>query len=76
MTTLELIQVELGKVPEERLGELYAIIRNFTTSQQATSSAPGIMEKLSRIRIQGPPDFSENFELYMSGEKKFDEDIH
>jgi len=76
MTTMELIQAEIGKVPEERLGELYAIIRNFASLQKATSSSPGIMERLSEIRFQGPADFSENFELYISGEKSFDEDIH
>jgi hypothetical protein len=30
------------------------------------------LEALSRIQIDAPPDFSENFELYASGEKKFE----
>ena len=75
MTTLELIQVEIGKIPEERLGELYGIIREFAASKPATSR-PGIMAKLREVRIEAPEDFATNLDLYLSGEKSVGEDIH
>jgi hypothetical protein len=75
MTTLELIQAEIGKIPEERLGELYGIIREFAASKPATPR-PGIMAKLREVRIEAPEDFATNLDLYLSGEKSVDEDIH
>ncbi|MCX7013335.1 MAG: hypothetical protein NTW86_12405 [Candidatus Sumerlaeota bacterium] len=75
MTTREMIQAEIGKIPEDRLSELYGIIRTFVASNSA-SSRPGIMTKLRQIRIQGPADFATNLDLYLSGEKSADEDLH
>ncbi|MGB9182090.1 MAG: hypothetical protein WCB68_22870 [Pyrinomonadaceae bacterium] len=68
MITKEEIKSEIEKVPEERLAELYQIIKAFTQSRPA-SSKPTLMSKLRRIRISAPPDFSENIDLYLSGEK-------
>ncbi len=68
MVTKEEIKSEIERVPEERLTELYQIVRRFTQSKP-TSSNPTLMSKLRRIRINAPPDFSENIDLYLSGEK-------
>ena len=68
MITKEEIKSEIEKVPEERLAELYQIVRRFTQSRPL-SSPPTLMSKLRRVRISAPPDFSENFDLYLSGEK-------
>jgi len=68
MVTREEIKSELEKVPEERLAELYQLVRDFTQSQPS-SSEPTLMSKLKRIRINAPPDFSENIDLYLTGEK-------
>lgn len=69
MATREEIKSEIEKVPEERLAELYKIVRDFTNSQPVSSNKPTLMSKLRRIRISGPPDFSENIDLYLTGEK-------
>ena len=66
MVTKEEIKSEIEKVPEERLAELYQIVRAFT---RPASSGPTLMSKLRRIRIDAPPDFSENIDLYLTGEK-------
>lgn len=66
MITKEEIKSEIEKVPEERLAELYQIVRRFT---KPTSSKPTLMSKLRCIRIDAPPDFSENINLYLTGEK-------
>jgi hypothetical protein len=75
MTTIELIQDAIAKIPEERLGELYGLIREFVASKPA-SRRPGIMAKLGEVRIEAPADFATNLDLYLSGEKSVGEDIH
>lgn len=68
MVTKEEIKSEIEKVPEERLSELYGIVRRFARTEEP-QSAPSLMSKLRKIRINAPPDFSENVDLYLSGEK-------
>jgi len=68
MITKEEIKSEIERVPEERLAELYRIVQRFAQSKP-TPSTPTLMSKLRRIRINAPPDFSENIDLYLSGEK-------
>ena len=79
MSTTELIEDEISKVPQEDLDDLYAVIRKFNavrdhppTNGVAARNGEGLFEMLRRIKIQGPPDFSENLDLYLSGEKVFD----
>ena len=74
MTTRELIQAEIGKIPEERLDELYALIRGFVASK-AGSPGRGVMAKLREVRIEAPPDFAANLDLYLSGEKSVGENV-
>ena len=68
MATKEKIKSEIEKVPEERLAELYQVARRFTQVRPVASQAT-LMSKLRRVRISAPPDFSENLDLYLSGEK-------
>ncbi|HVG29070.1 MAG TPA: hypothetical protein VM864_05060 [Pyrinomonadaceae bacterium] len=68
MATKEEIKSEIEKVPEERLAELYQVVKGFTRSKPK-SSEPSLMSKLRRVRISAPPDFSENIDLYLTGEK-------
>lgn len=68
MITKEEIKSEIERVPEERLAELYRIVQRFTQAKPVPSE-PTLMSRLKRIRIVAPPDFSENIELYLSGEK-------
>ncbi|NUQ65005.1 MAG: hypothetical protein HUU20_21280 [Pirellulales bacterium] len=75
MTTRELIEAEIGKIPEDRLDELYGLIRDFAGAK-AASARPGIMAKLREVRIEAPSDFAANLDLYLSGEKSVPEDIH
>ena len=68
MATKEEIKSEIEKVPDERLAELYRLVKRFTEAKPV-SSQPTLMSKLRRIRIDAPADFSENIDLYLSGEK-------
>jgi len=59
MAIREEIKSEIEKVPDERLAELYRIVKRFTESQPI-SAQPTLMSKLKRVRISAAADFSEN----------------
>ncbi len=81
MSKKDLIKTELEKLDEQGLGELYEFAKRLADKQSQVPEQPGptqpesIMTKLRKIKIQGPPDFSENLDLYTSGAKSFD-DVH
>jgi hypothetical protein len=68
MTTKELIATEIGTLNEKDLSELYTLIKKFTDSKKRAVS-PSLMSKLKRVKINAPPDFARNLDLYVSGEK-------
>ncbi len=71
MTTKELLLKEIEQLDEEELEPLFALIHQFL-ERRGADPAVGFLERLSEIRIDGPEDFSENFDLYLSGEKSLD----
>jgi hypothetical protein len=75
MTTKELIQAELDRVSEEDLDELYKLVKNFAESKKIGANE-SFMSKLRSIKIDAPEDYSANFDLYVSGEKSADPDLH
>lgn len=75
MTTKELIHAEIERLSEEDLEKLYHFIRSFTPSTPKEDGR-SLMSKLRSIQIQGPADFAANLDLYLSGEKSFEPDIH
>ena len=56
---------------EDDLEALFVLIRDFL-DQKSNDENVGFLERLSEITIEGPEDFSENFDLYLSGEKSLD----
>jgi hypothetical protein len=66
MTIREQIISEVQKIPEQYLPELQKIIEGF----EEQKLKPNLMQQLREIKIQAPPDFTENLDLYMSGEKE------
>lgn len=67
MTVKDLIQVEIDKLPEESLHDLYEVIKQF--AQKKSQAKKGALSKLKSIKIQGPEDFAENIDLYLGGQK-------
>jgi hypothetical protein len=68
MISKELIKSEVEKVPEHRLEELYSVVKTY--SQPATNrDQRSLMSKLRDIAIEGPEDFAEDIDLYLTGEK-------
>jgi hypothetical protein len=76
MTLKELIKAEVDEVSEERLDELYILVRQFNEVPPSPSeSRPSLMSRLKRIKIDAPEDFAANLDLYLSGEKSVDPDL-
>ena len=67
MTIKDLIKVEVDKVQEERLDELYRVVQKYSRDEGPKST---LMDRLMQIQIDGPEDFAANFDLYASGEKR------
>ena len=73
MTLKELINEEIGKIPEENLEEFYEVVKQFT-QVKSTEVKTGALAKLKRVKIQGPVDFAANLDLYLNGERQLDSD--
>ena len=71
MTTKELLWREIEHLDEDDLEALFVLIRDFL-DQKSNDDNVGFLERLSEITIEGPEDFSENFDLYLSGAKSLD----
>lgn len=70
MVTKEIIKSEIERVPEDRLEELYEVVKIYSRTETETeNNGESLFSKLKKISIDGPEDFSENLDLYLSGEK-------
>lgn len=70
MEIREQIIEEVQKIPEQHLSEFHEVVKEFVEKK----SKPTLMERLRQIKITDlPPDYSRNIDLYLSGEKKIDE---
>ena len=75
MTTKEQLHAEIENLCEDRLDELHDIVKRFVQSQ-STNGKLGIMAKLRNITVVAPADFAENLDLYTSGEKRVEDNLH
>jgi hypothetical protein len=66
--TKELIKAEIDRVDEERLDELYDLVRRFARGK-GSKEKPTLMDRLKEIEIDAPEDFATHFDLYLNGEK-------
>jgi hypothetical protein len=60
MVTKEIIKSEIERVPEERLEELYEVVKVYSRAE-AEKNGDTLFSKLRNIKIDGPEDFSCNF---------------
>ena len=67
MTSKEIIKKEIAHVPEERLDDLHQLVKEFSKSKNSGGKS-NLMARLRQIKIQGPKDFSQNIDAYLSGE--------
>jgi hypothetical protein len=71
MNIREEIVTKVQKLPESSLPEVY----EFVEKLEAKEEEPGLLRRLQKIKIQGPPDFSRNIDLYLNGEKKIEDNV-
>ena len=64
MVTREAIVAEIERVPEERLEELYRIIRAFEAERHGVDSDLSAMARLRQVKISASPDFATRARLY------------
>jgi hypothetical protein len=76
MTTKDRILHELDRLDEEELEIFYRLIEKFLQARRQEASQPGFLERLATIQINGPVDFAENIDLYLTGEKQIDPNLH
>jgi hypothetical protein len=72
MSTKEMLLAEIEKLDEPKLRAVYEFAQSVASKNGTAEKRRSFLEALDRIKIDAPPDFSENFELYASGEKKFE----
>ena len=75
MSIKELIQAELETLSDADLEALYALIKQFIESKRPAKRR-SLMAILRGIHIDAPPDFAANLDLYVSGEKRAEPDLH
>jgi hypothetical protein len=72
MSLREEIVTEIQNLPEDVLPELRETIKKLRERDEK----PGLLRRLQKIKINGlPQDFSQNIDLYLSGEKDIDGNI-
>ncbi len=76
MTTKERILHELDRLDDQELESFYRLVEQFLEARQQKTNQPGFLERLAKIQIDGPVDFSENIDLYLTGEKQLDRNLH
>jgi hypothetical protein len=75
MSSKEQIRAAIENASQEELDELNRLIRQYFASKKAAAAEPDIWTKLQDVRIDAPPDFSVNLDLYKSGEKRVEDEI-
>jgi hypothetical protein len=74
MSTKELLLAEIEKLDEPKLRAVYEFAQSVAAKNgTAERKEKNFLAALREIQIDDlPPDFSENFELYASGEKSYE----
>jgi hypothetical protein len=67
--TKEEIKAQIDHIPTEKLETLDRFIKGLTKQRATSKSSESFMEKMRKISFDGPPDFSENIDDYLYGDK-------
>ena len=71
MNIREEIVAKVQNLSENLLSEVFEFVEKI----EEKDKKPGLLRRLQKIKIQAPADFSRNIDLYMSGEKKIEENL-
>ena len=68
--TKEELKASIDQVPSEHLEDLHRFIQSLAPVGSSTKvSGETFMEKMRKIKFEGPADFSENLDEYLYGGK-------
>lgn len=76
MTTKEQLLLQIDRLDEEELEILYQLVERFLQTRLQQPSKPSFLEQLAQIQLDGPKDFAENVDLYLTGEKQVEANLH
>lgn len=69
--TKEEIKAAIDQVPAEQLETLHKFIKRLALARvKPDASGETFMEKMRKIQFEAPPDFSENIDDYLYGDKR------
>ncbi len=68
MTTKESLKSQIDGLDDQSADAVLTFVRQLAASQ-ARQRKGDLLTRLQEVRIQGPPDFAANLDLYLSGEK-------
>jgi hypothetical protein len=75
MTTKDRLLQKIEQLDEAELEALFALVEQFL-EQNEHLPVDDFLVRLGEIQIDGPEDFAENHDLYLSGEKSLDANLH
>lgn len=71
--TKESIKAKIDRIPADKLEALDRFVKELCLVREPLKTqGESFMAKMRRIKIDAPPDFSRNIDLYMNGEKSLD----
>ncbi len=73
MSVQERLQAEIKSLNRAELDELFDLILQFL-EQKRQAKTESIFAQLRQIQIEGPSDFAENHDLYITGAKRVELD--
>jgi hypothetical protein len=76
MSTKELLVLQIDALNQAELEELYVFVKQFLAERKQEKTQPGFLERLGSVQIDGPEDFAQNIDLYLSGEKQIVPLVH
>ena len=68
MTTREVLHAEIDGLDDRAVEPVLELVRQYVSSQTEPRSGD-LLTMLRSVKIDGPVDFAENLDLYLSGEK-------
>ena len=69
MTTKERLLAKLENLEEEDLVILFSVIETILQKKNTFELEPHFLDRIQHIQIDGPTDYAENLNQYLSGEK-------
>jgi hypothetical protein len=67
MSTKELIVKELSELPEEKLVDVYELVKSLRNDPLNSTGKTNLLTALSKMNLEGPTDWSRNIDSYLYG---------